>query len=175
MSVERAAYIAGLRQLADLLTAVPELPLPDVSPVTGEMTWQVGRRVAEPGPEIARIARLLPCRLDKNDPDSGEHGATYYQLSGTLFGLGVRVWGFREQVCEKVITGSKPVTRLVPDPAAPMVEVTEDVQTFEWRCGPLLAQTPARAESSPAARADGHPDRLPPAAGLGVPEMGGAW
>ena len=53
------------------------------------------------------------------------------------------VYADRAQVCERVVTGTETVTRAVPDPAAPLVEVTEEVETVEWVCRPLLA-----AESS---------------------------
>ena len=48
----------------------------------------------------------------------------------------------RPQVCRKVITGTQIVTETVPDPdvlaTVPTVEVTKEVETFEWVCDPIL-------------------------------------
>lgn len=48
----------------------------------------------------------------------------------------------RKQVCTRVVTGTETVTEEVPDPAyiadAPMVTVTHEVETIEWRCEPLM-------------------------------------
>lgn len=49
------------------------------------------------------------------------------------------VYAARDQVCERVVTGTETVTKQVPDPAAPLVEVTEEVEQVEWVCRPLLA------------------------------------
>jgi hypothetical protein len=48
----------------------------------------------------------------------------------------------RNEVCEKVVTGTREVTKEVPDPealaAVPKVTVTETVEDVEWRCHPIL-------------------------------------
>jgi hypothetical protein len=58
-------------------------------------------------------------------------------------GVCLHVYAERDQVCERVVTGTETVTRTVPDPAAlaevPEIEVTETVETVEWVCKPLLA------------------------------------
>lgn len=45
----------------------------------------------------------------------------------------------RDEVCTRKVTGTRTVQ--VPDPAAPLVEVTEDI--VEWDCEPILADRPA--------------------------------
>ena len=50
--------------------------------------------------------------------------------------LSVRV--DRDEICERVVTGTKTVTREVPDPDAPKISVTETVEEVEWRCRPIL-------------------------------------
>ncbi|HET6291734.1 MAG TPA: hypothetical protein VFG33_00115, partial [Kribbella sp.] len=54
----------------------------------------------------------------------------------------VHVGAYRDQVCERVVTGTREVTKTVPDPSVvvPDVEVTETVEDVEWICGPLLAK-----------------------------------
>jgi hypothetical protein len=37
------------------------------------------------------------------------------------------------------VTGTKTVTEMVPDPDAPMIEVTREVDIVEWDCGSVLA------------------------------------
>ena len=51
----------------------------------------------------------------------------------------------RGAACRKVITGTTTITEQVPDPVAlaavPTVEVTREVETFEWDCAPVLTDT----------------------------------
>lgn len=56
-------------------------------------------------------------------------------------GVKLHVYAQREKVCTRVVTGVETVTREVPDPSVevPMVTVTEQVETVEWVCEPLLA------------------------------------
>lgn len=171
----RATYIAGLRAVADLLESTPQLPLPSVA----EFDWSAGAeviygRAQDEREGMARLARLIPGTLAKNDPAAGHYDERYFELAGNVGGMPVRVWATRETVCERVVVGTKPVTRLVPPPGTRLVEVTEDVEVVEWQCRSLLAQTPATAEPPPVPQADGHPDPLPPVAGPGEPETAGA-
>lgn len=60
----------------------------------------------------------------------------------------VAVLAYREEVCERVVTGTETVTKTMPDPAAlaavPTVEVTETVDTYQWVCTPLLGTDAGR-------------------------------
>lgn len=154
-TTRRDRYIHALRVAANLMETVPDLPPPSLSAHVIELQWSVSSRHPDPGAELARLARLMPCKLTKNKPGD-EFGDTYYELRGEIDGVPVQLWAKRELVCTKVVTGTKPVTKLVPDPAAAMVEVTEEEDIVEWRCDPLLAKNPAL----PAA-----PDSSPEAAG----------
>lgn len=83
------------------------------------------------------------------------HGATVTKDNNDQWGgviltwgkVGLYVYAKREQVCERVVTGSETVTKTVPDPDAlalvPTVEVTETVETYRWECSPLLAAAEA--------------------------------
>jgi heme-binding NEAT domain protein len=48
----------------------------------------------------------------------------------------------REEICERIVTGTREVTVEVPDPeqlaAVPTVSVTKTVEDVEWICRPLL-------------------------------------
>lgn len=133
----RAAYIEGLRILADALEAHPEAPLPingRSNPITFS-AWAFS--TDDPRGLMATVARALPCRWDKD-----ANGA-YFHLVGKLAGLEVQVIADRDAVCERVVTGTETVTKEVPDPealaAVPTTTVTEEVEIFEWRCAPILA------------------------------------
>jgi hypothetical protein len=132
----RAEFAAGLRAFADLIDANPDLPLP----VQDKFEWTVWpSAVADVKAEIARIRRLLPGRFDKNDT-SDYYNSKYFELRGQLRGLPLVISTYREQVCERVVVGTRAVTKTVPAPDAPMVEVTVTVEDVEWRCHPLLAE-----------------------------------
>lgn len=131
----RAEYIAGLRAVADLLDSAPDLPLP----TTPKIEWAVHYYAVSDEAQravLATIARLIPGRLDKNDPAEGQYAANYFTLSGNVGGMPVEVWAERPSVCERVVTGTREVTKVVPT-ATEEVTVTEDV--VEWICTPLLA------------------------------------
>lgn len=140
----RAAYTAGLRALADLLDAHPDLPLPyegRLSPV------QLGfHGLEDPAAALAAAARLIPGAKRKGYDDN------YFRLVGRLHGLQVELWAMREQVCERVIVGTEVREIEEPDPEAvaalPKVKRTEVVEQVEWRCHPLLADAePERVAS----------------------------
>lgn len=75
---------------------------------------------------------------------AGERGLTkkwseyYLRLIGFLGTVEISMVSARDTVCERIVTGTREVTRVVPDPSAPMVEVTESEEIVEWRCGSLL-------------------------------------
>jgi hypothetical protein len=134
----RSSYTAGLRALADLLDDNPQVPLPydgTRSPITiHHLFAQNGGSVRE---EFLDTVRAFPGRKVK---DPGDH---YYDVEVQLHGLSIQITTFRDEVCERVVKGSREVTREVPDPdalaAVPTTTVTETVEDVEWVCQPLLA------------------------------------
>lgn len=137
----RAEYIAGLRQLADLLEAHDELPLP-FDGNHGAMNFMF-LNDDDPRAAMAAAVRALPVPLAKNDPAKGGAEEKYFNLSGHLHGLRIELSAFRAEVCERVVVDRREVTEEVPDPeavaAAPKVKQTRTVETVEWRCHPVLA------------------------------------
>lgn len=141
----RSSYTAGLRALADLLDANPGLT-DDVAFTNYRMlacvSWaqQPKARMAE-WIRAAKAAGLSVSKLYDN-----EYGNVDIDLGG---GLAVQVYAKREQVCERVVTGTREVTEEVPDPdalaAVPKVTVTKTVEDIEWKCSPLLAAEPVSA------------------------------
>ena len=137
---ERALYIDGMRELMDALEANPSIPLPYQG--TGmAMTFHF-LMTADPRAEMAAAAVALPCDWRKV-PREFDSGPAYLDLQGAIRGVQVTLTAFREDVCRRVVTGTREVTRTVKDPDAlaqvPEVEITETVEDVTWECGPLLA------------------------------------
>lgn len=127
---DRSEYTAGLRLLADLLDRHPEVPLP----YDGSAAPLVISFLSDnPKAKLAAAARAFPGPLSK-DADG-----TYFDLNGHLRGLLVQFTALRNAVCERVVVGTDTVVKQVPDPAAPMVAVVEEVDRVEWVCSPVLA------------------------------------
>jgi uncharacterized protein YbjT (DUF2867 family) len=131
---DRAAYIAGLRQLADALEAHPGIPLP----VT-EMTIHF-MRVDDPRTALAEAARAFPCAWRKR-AWTGESGQSYFDLNGRLAGLSLKLSAYRDAVCTRVVTGTE--DREVEEVVTPALtrKVTKPVEVVEWECSPILAGT----------------------------------
>lgn len=134
----RAEYIAGLRMLADLLERHSEVPLPSTGRTMPIDIWVT--REEDQAAKLAELARLLPGRKTKSQV--GSQGQ-WFCLTAHLRGLKVEVTADRNEVCEKVVTGSREVIEEVPDPellaAVPVIKRTKVVEEFEYRCRPLLA------------------------------------
>jgi hypothetical protein len=88
---DRAAYIKGLRTLADLLEAAPGLELPDTGsgPASG-LDWNFLRNETDEvwREELARLARVegvLPCKWDR------EVSGDYIWVRGQIHGLWVEL------------------------------------------------------------------------------------
>ena len=139
---QRAAYTTGLRQLAAILDAHPELPLPSFgqgasNPALAYVDdWQQDAKQV-----LAAWARAAGHAEKAVDGD-------WYKLDLTLAGFRLQVYSSRDAVCERVVTGTETVTI----PAQPAVDAQpERVETreiVEWRCSPLLADDRAAAGAS---------------------------
>lgn len=159
MNDNRAAYIQGLRQLADVLERNPGIRLPLSADMPSHTTFLFHDRPDSPAVQaLADAARAFPCSFTKST--SGE-GGKWFDLLGRLGGpggLGVQLSAYREAVCTRVVTGTREVTKKVKDPdlleRVPEVEVTETVEDVEWRCHPLLAGTERADRAAEQARAE---------------------
>jgi hypothetical protein len=146
---ERAAFTAGLRELADWLDEHPEVqtpylgayipgcPLPTMSIYVSEpYQWQPDKPSARE--QLAQIGRAM----GKFNKGPGQN-ADNFIVWRTFAGLAVFAQAARAEVCERVVTGTREVTVELPDPeamaAVPKVTVTKTVEDVEWVCGPLLA------------------------------------
>jgi len=91
--------------------------------------------------DIARRARRAGAAMRKDIGDT-------YAGADLIFGsLVLHVYSQREEVCERVVVGTRQVEVEEPDPKAvveavaalPKVKRVETVEDIEWRCTPLLA------------------------------------
>ena len=144
MAADRAARIAGLRKLADVLEDNPDLPLPHpFSHGSVDFYLQDGRE------DMQALARALPCSWVKHYWDG--RGTAFFDLRGKLGGLSIHLSAHRDAVCTRVVTGQREVTETVKDPEAlakvPEVTVTRVVDDVEWKCEPLMK--PALADDAP--------------------------
>lgn len=131
---DRPGYIAGLRQLADILEAHPDLPLPYGGTTTSELLWIANSR-QDHKQVAATFARTIPGVVAK------QPRGTDLDLIGRIAGLHVQLIVDRDAVCERVVVGSETVTV----PARPATEATpeqtETREVVEWRCASILTET----------------------------------
>lgn len=137
---KRADYIKGLRALADLLETHDELPLPS----TGHrdaFDWWLPWDVEDAKATMATIARLLPGEKKKTVGELG--GSAWFTLAAQLHGLRIDVNASRENVCTRVVTGTREITEEIPDPdalaAVPTTTVTRTEEIIDWIYEPILA------------------------------------
>lgn len=124
----RAAYTAGLRELATFLEQHPEAPLPTEKMVV----YQWGNESFLPA-----VKALGACKKKYSG---------YYATVSRMFGpieYGVQI--SRENVCSKRVVGVRTEPeRYVPGYTIPASEV----EVVEWDCHPLLAE-PQETEKQP--------------------------
>ena len=129
----RDEYTAGLRELADILDAHPDVPLP----FSGRAGEDFPLRIYLFGlskEDVVTAVRAFP------GPKTKEFSGDYARMGVTLHGLSIVLMPHRETVCTKRVVG----TRTVVTPAAPARSATpahivkEDI--VEWDCHPFLAE-----------------------------------
>lgn len=129
----RAEYIAGLRELANLLEQNPDLRLPYHG---GQAEMLIFPSYGRQRAELARWARLLPGLKQKRP--KGDN----FDLAAQVRGLKLLICCDREEVCEKRVIGTEVITETVPDPeymaSAPLVERETEREIVEWVCTPSI-------------------------------------
>lgn len=126
-----------LRAIAAWLDSHPEFDVDQInfnaSPV------EVSDFGINSGEEMAEKARAIGGRWEKQPGDE------LFSLQREITpGVVARLVGWRDQVCTRVVTGTREVEISEPDHAAvealPKITRTETVEDIEWRCAPLLAE-----------------------------------
>ena len=136
MSAGRQGYIAGLRQLADVLDACPDIPVP-YNGDDNHSPLLIGFHGASAREELAAAVRAMPCDWAKKADDK------WLNLRGQLAGLHVEMYASREAVCTRVVAGTE--DREVEEEVTPAVtrKVVRPVEIVTWDCGSLLAGDPS--------------------------------
>ena len=132
----RAAYIAGMRALMDILEANPGLPLPYQGSQIPMTFHYLGGEDARR--DMATAARTIPCSWAKHAREYDDSPA-YLDLTGELHGVKIELTAYRDDVCERVVIGTE--DREVEEVVQPAVTttVTKSVEKVEWRCGPIMS------------------------------------
>lgn len=88
---------------------------------------------------LALMARALPGKVVKDVRGGGD--SDYFDLTGRVAGIRLHAIAYRDEVCERVVIGTREVTEEVLDPSVevPTITVTKTVEDVEWRCAPVLA------------------------------------
>lgn len=132
----------GLRAMAAFAEANPELADELAYALDAGNVLLSCSHVPDPAATMAAFATAA-VRAGAKVTKSGNDSFFHTFLSWGPVGL--KVYAEREQVCERVVTGSEVVKETVPDPErlaqVPLVEVEKVVETYEWKCAPLLAAT----------------------------------
>ena len=139
----RTNYAAGLRAVADLIDAHPDLPEPYTSIYSSghvDVQWYLHIHdldLTEQKTTAARIISALGGTWDKKEVVDGR-----LDFDQDRHGLRLKVAVARDAVCERVVLGTHQV--IVPaTPAMPARPATEErVETVEdvtWVCSSLLA------------------------------------
>ncbi len=115
-------YIEGLHAMADLMEQHPE-----AIPV---LPFQAMHFPADKA-EMLRLTRAIGGSWDK-----AEGTASYFELNKAIGPHYVRILTGRNEVCERVETGTETVE--ITDPDAPKVTVTRP--TYEWKCPESLLE-----------------------------------
>ena len=83
---QRADFTAGLRQLADALDAHPEAKLPYSGGPLAELLFQ-----PKTAAEMDATAAALGCEWTPNIWDATQSGAEYFEMTGSLAGLKLKL------------------------------------------------------------------------------------
>jgi len=132
---------AGLRALADMIEVHPELAH-NFSHTFGYSGINAHPQREDVAAELADIARIALRSGAKVTKDISEK---FHNLVLDFGAVKVDVLAYREQVCERVVVGTREITEEIPDPdqlaAVPTVTQTRTEDIVKWRCTPLLSRS----------------------------------
>lgn len=142
-----AALAAGLRELANMIEKNPALlDISAIRYVFDRALVSVDTR--EDVSALARAGARSGAKVTKHV------GSKYAGVDIAFGSASLHVYADRDEVCERIVIGTREVTEEVPDPealaAVPKVAVTKIVEDVEWRCSSFLAPEPS-ADELPAA------------------------
>lgn len=134
--------VAGLRDLAAFIQNNP-----DLAPGFRGLTFSGIKAHLFAEDKAAQLGRYAQAAARHGAKVSKDIDDNWHNVILQFDGVKVEVLAYRDEVCERVVTGTETVTKKVKDPealaAVPEVEVTEERETYEWVCKPLLGGDPA--------------------------------
>ena len=145
MTDTRTAYTAGLRAVADLIDAHPDLPEPYTSVYSSgsvDVQWYLeihGLDLAGQKATAAKIVSDLGGKWDKTEIVDGR-----LDFEQSRDGIHLRIAVARDAVCERVVIGTHEVTvpATLAMPARPATaEHVKTVEDVQWVCSSLLAES----------------------------------
>ncbi|GLZ34857.1 hypothetical protein Lesp02_70440 [Lentzea sp. NBRC 105346] len=87
--------------------------------------------------DFVRAAKAHGAKISKSGNEK------WFNVDLTFGCVGLHVYAARDEVCERVVVGTREVVEEVPDPealaAVPTTTVTRTEEIVEWQCKPLLA------------------------------------
>lgn len=111
--------IDGLKSLAKWYESHPDAPVSFSAP-----TFYVWADDAE---HFAKCVKMIgPCTKRESNG--------YFDVFRMFGPIELQAIIPRGQICDKVSLGTKTITKEVPDPNAPTITITEEVEQFEWKC-----------------------------------------
>lgn len=133
-AAERAAYISGLRKLANILEDNPTFPLPYTGRKESAIRWiELFDDVRD---RAAAFAQVMPRPVVKAVRGNN------LDLTARIDGLHVLMIAERDEVCTRTVVGVEEIEVSEPDPAAvaalPLVTRIEKRDIVKWECAPLL-------------------------------------
>jgi hypothetical protein len=124
---------AGLRALADMIEANPELRGNELY-MSGLNIWHTK--------DAAFMADLVRAALRHGAKVTKDISETQHNVDLTWHGITASILARRDAVCERVVIDTREFTEEVPDPealaAVPTVTVTRTEEVVEWQCKPPL-------------------------------------
>ncbi|GGM84873.1 hypothetical protein GCM10012275_64520 [Longimycelium tulufanense] len=136
-----ARQAASLRSLADMIEANPELA-ENFSGYKNTIAITVHTDLFDRVGSLARFARACKAAgatVAKEIDDKWHNVVATFANS-----VEVTMLAYREEVCERVVVGTREVVEEVPDPeamaAVPTVKRKRTEEIVRWECRPLLAQ-----------------------------------
>jgi hypothetical protein len=97
----------------------------------------------DPRTDMAAAARAIPVagNWGKHYSDATDRYPAYFDMNGEMAGgLRIKLTALRDQVCERIVTGTemRPVERVITPAVTETVD--EPVEIVEWRCAePVMA------------------------------------
>jgi hypothetical protein len=130
MNQQREEFIRGLRELADFYERTPGMPLPSETS-TSFYLWP------NSSDSVGKLAKLLA-------PAKKEFSSSFFTLSRKFGSIKLEISWYKEDVCERVVTGQKQAVEKVPVAYEDRI-VTRDI--VEWRCPESILQDKSEKET----------------------------